>query len=1337
MIGPMNTPVIHAENNINADEILSQLPEAQKQALKTLESTEQTGLHLSPNVNLETNSEVPVIVEFKERPAKAAVVEAKAHGISLTETEAKEKVETNHKKFKSDIQELTSAKITRTYRYSFNGVAMKLPANQVKKLLTSSAVKAVFSNEEVRSEPVIPQEEVQGGGSGIGLSLSYQGVDKLHQEGITGKGVKVGIIDTGVDYHHPDIKGAYRGGYDFVNNDDDPMETTYEDWKKSGAPEFDVLTGVPYNTFHGTHVAGIIAGQGKNESEYKMIGVAPDVDLYAYKVLGPYGHGTTDAVLAGIDKAVEEGMDIINLSLGAGINNPLYPTSIAINQAVLDGVTAVVSAGNSGNSMYTLGSPGTAALALTVGASDAPSQLLTFKGVLQFGTETIAAELQQMANGYADHIEQLNEKTFSIIDVGLGDSTGYKNKDVKDKIVLVSRGTTTINDKITLAKQKGAAAILIYNSNPEEGQIPAFLGEGLDFIPTFSLTNAQGLALKNKITSESTFTFNELTKIQTEGDTLADFSSRGPTRITYDIKPEVVAPGVSVFSTVPSYVINKENPNDYQYAYQRLSGTSMAAPYTTGVAALMLQAKPDLEPSDIKSILMNTANPLKKDYSVLEVGAGRINAYQAVHSSVEIEVLDETPMVKNGKVKSIKNKTGELSFGSVDLREDVNEKRTLNLSNTSNETKIFDVKVQFQTGERGALDANKNGVKLSVESTTKLKGNKQTKTNASLFIPKTAEKGIYEGHIVYTNQEHPDETYQVPFVVHAVEEGIGMFNTLSLGMSSDRYRGSLSSATSSIEAQLQLNSNMKNIDFTLIDGKTNQDLGYLGSLNGLQLSEGVQYSITAFNGTYYPFDNRSPIGISTNPVLAKQGYYKIKMIATSDTGKQFTEVREFVVDNGKPSYKFAVPDVIEFEDGQKTVTISGSVYDPDIEVFKAAGMNIDQSANKIITMVGGQGNIPVNKDGTFKYDMPIGSTNRYIKLYAVDPAGNGAFGAPKVIKIIKKGTPYYEATFDHESAKPGDTVKVKLVLNNAADFQKNSLTFSFYKDYFELVNIELLPEAQQLGGLKLTKSVVDQGSTIVNNLTIETAEGNTQTLNGQIPLAEVTLKVKDYPFDIKSDGSTIYTRSTSNYQNRSGKTIYPVYNEPYIEFVPTYSKVRSLLYAQGLLNSAGAFDTTREYSKIGADVYIEDTEGNTINQILNKYGSIQALHLPLTDQPLRLYVKVPGHFKTIYNFEIGMKSSTGELIGQFANLSVPTSLGGDVNGDDVIDIMDALYIQTYWGTNKRDADINFDGTVDGKDLAFVAKNYLLQNPTIDSPPIPKKQFKGKTLDVIKSELGIK
>ncbi|MGL4797430.1 MAG: S8 family serine peptidase, partial [Paraclostridium sp.] len=154
-------------------------------------------------------------------------------------------------------------------------------------------------------------------------SKPHLGIDKLHEEGIKGKGMKVGVIDTGIDYNHPDLKDNYKGGYDFVDNDDSPMEATPEDWKASGLPEHHPVAGSSYYTSHGTHVSGTVAGTGKNtDSEFATTGIAPEADLYAYRVLGPYGTGYTTDILAAIEKSVEDGMDVINLSLGANTNDP-------------------------------------------------------------------------------------------------------------------------------------------------------------------------------------------------------------------------------------------------------------------------------------------------------------------------------------------------------------------------------------------------------------------------------------------------------------------------------------------------------------------------------------------------------------------------------------------------------------------------------------------------------------------------------------------------------------------------------------------------------------------------------------------------------------------------------------------------------------------------------------------------------------------------------------------------------------------------------------------------------------------------------------------------------
>jgi len=187
-------------------------------------------------------------------------------------------------------------------------------------------------------------------------SVPMIGADRAGAElGLTGQGITVAVVDSGVDYTHPDLGAGIGpgfkvvGGYDAYNNDEDPMD----------------------DLGHGTHVAGIIAANGG------VRGVAPDARILAVKVLNSGGSGSWSTVVAGVEWAVKNGAQVINMSLG-GVGTPDDPVSQSVDNAVQAGVLVVVAAGNSGPSFYTLGSPGMARLALTVGAVDTSDQLARF-----------------------------------------------------------------------------------------------------------------------------------------------------------------------------------------------------------------------------------------------------------------------------------------------------------------------------------------------------------------------------------------------------------------------------------------------------------------------------------------------------------------------------------------------------------------------------------------------------------------------------------------------------------------------------------------------------------------------------------------------------------------------------------------------------------------------------------------------------------------------------------------------------------------------------------------------------------------------------------------------
>jgi len=240
--------------------------------------------------------------------------------------------------------------VRRSYTDVFNGLAARISGETAEALRELPEVRRVVPDREVR---VL-----------LGESIPQVGADRVWNElGATGQGVTVAVIDTGIDYTHPDLGGCLGlgcrvvGGHDFVNDDADPLD----------------------DHGHGTHVAGIVAADGL------VKGVAPDARLLAYKVLAANGFGDTSDVIAALelavdpdgDPATDDAPDIVNLSLGAD-TGPDDPMSQAADLAVEAGLVVVASAGNSGSAYRTVEAPGNARRVLAVGAIDRKDQIATF-----------------------------------------------------------------------------------------------------------------------------------------------------------------------------------------------------------------------------------------------------------------------------------------------------------------------------------------------------------------------------------------------------------------------------------------------------------------------------------------------------------------------------------------------------------------------------------------------------------------------------------------------------------------------------------------------------------------------------------------------------------------------------------------------------------------------------------------------------------------------------------------------------------------------------------------------------------------------------------------------
>lgn len=253
----------------------------------------------------------------------------------------------------------------------FNGLLLDVTDAEVRQISRYPEVKGIYPNLEVKAN-LINSTDLINADDVWQLDANDNNCSQTKKRCLTGRGVTIGIIDTGVDYGHQDLGGCLGfnckvvGGYDFVNKDNDPMD----------------------DNGHGTHVAAIAAGNGV------LKGVAPEAKIYAYKVLDKSGSGYMFDIIQAIERSMDPNQDgkyddylrVINLSLGANNGNPNDPLALAVDNASLNGVVVVVAAGNSGPAKKTINTPGVAREAITVGAIDSFERIADFssRGFVEF-----------------------------------------------------------------------------------------------------------------------------------------------------------------------------------------------------------------------------------------------------------------------------------------------------------------------------------------------------------------------------------------------------------------------------------------------------------------------------------------------------------------------------------------------------------------------------------------------------------------------------------------------------------------------------------------------------------------------------------------------------------------------------------------------------------------------------------------------------------------------------------------------------------------------------------------------------------------------------------------
>ena len=516
----------------------------------------------------------------------------------------------------------------------FNGVSLRASSAEINAIRRLPGVKSIWPVASMTlPDPGLSTDET------IDLSTAIQmtGADYVQDTlGFTGKNVKVAIMDTGIDYDNPDLGGCFGAtcrvftGWDFVGDAYNADDTSLH-FSPTPVPDADPddCNG------HGTHVSGIVGANGV------VKGVAPDVRFGAYRVFGCEGSTEADIMLAAMERAVADRMDVLNMSIGSSFQWPQYPTATAADRLVKKhGIVVVASIGNSGaNGLYAAGAPGVGENVIGVASFDNTKVTLPYFTVSPDGAKVgyIQASGSPPAptTGSAP-LARTGTKT-STADA----CSALPSGSLAGMVALIRRGTCGFYVKASNAQAAGAIGVVLYNNFPPNRGFLSATAAGVPAltIPVVGTDETLGEMLDTRLAAgpvSLTWTADVAKFSSLTGGLISTFSSYGLAP-DLSLKPDIAAPGGNIYSTLPLE----------QGGHGNLSGTSMSSPHVAGAVALLLEASPkrlrEFEASAVRARLQNTADPRNRTSNpsdgldnVQRQGAGMLNIRAAIEADLEI-----------------------------------------------------------------------------------------------------------------------------------------------------------------------------------------------------------------------------------------------------------------------------------------------------------------------------------------------------------------------------------------------------------------------------------------------------------------------------------------------------------------------------------------------------------------------------------------------------------------------------------------------------------------------------------------------------------------------------
>jgi subtilisin family serine protease len=601
-----------------------------------------------------------------------------------------------------------NARVLYSVQTAYNGIAAKIDASILPQLRGNADVKAVhrLPIHTIDNSTSVPFIKAVNAWAATG--------------GNAGQGIKIAIIDTGVDYTHANFGGpgtvaAYTG-----NNRNIIEPGTFPTAKVVGGKDFagDAYTGA--NTpvpdpdpldcnGHGSHVAGTAAGLGVNGDGTTFLGpydntapfssfligpgVAPRADIYALKIFGCAGSTglTTQAINFAVDPNGDgdpsDHLDVINMSLGSNFGNATDASAAASSNASLAGVIVVAAAGNGGDTHYIVSSPATSTRAIAVGnivdngIQNAVLQV-TSPGAIAGNKASLPGAFNPVINSTTNitgSIKLANDGSTAPFPGSPGGTVGTTTDACQTfpagfftgQLALIDRGGGCgFTFKVKNAQDAGATGVIVANN--AAGTISMGGVDPTITIMSLSITQADGNAIKAQLGVGVNATLN----FTTLADTVSASTSRGSRRIDSGAKPDISAPGTNIISTGMG---TGNQP-------ATISGTSMATPHISGSMALLRQLHPDWSVAELKALVMNTANHnlftgvdgTGSVFGIARVGAGRADLKDASGTDVIAFADDDTGGVG-------------VSFGNPEVVGTDTEFRTVRVENKGGVDATYDL----------------------------------------------------------------------------------------------------------------------------------------------------------------------------------------------------------------------------------------------------------------------------------------------------------------------------------------------------------------------------------------------------------------------------------------------------------------------------------------------------------------------------------------------------------------------------------------------------------------------------------------------------------------------